>query len=98
MKSRIRTKQKVDDTGGKKLLTEAYVGSMILAAAETKGIGSVRMAELLTNFGEWLEYFSENASSGVGYDILVKHLKERNLYELFEALIPREEDFRRKIK
>ena len=98
MKSHIRHTRKADNTDGKKQITEAYVGSMILAAAETNGIGPVRMAELLTNFGEWLEYFSENASSGVGYDILVKRLKERNLYELFEALIPREEDFRRKIK
>lgn len=92
MKARIR---RPDDASNKRRIAEVYVGSMILAAAETTGIGSVRMAELLTNFGEWLDYFSENASGGVGYDILVKRLKERGLYELFDALVPSEEEFRR---
>lgn len=87
--------RKFDDASDKRRIAEVYVGAMILAAAETNGIGSVRMAELLTNFGEWLDYFSENASSGVGYDILVKRLKERGLYELFDALVPSEEEFRR---
>ena len=79
----------------KRRIAAVYTGAVILAAAETNGIGAVRMAELLTNYGEWLDDFSENAADGVGYDILVKRLTERGLYELFEALVPSEKEFRR---
>ena len=76
----------------KRRVAAVYIGSMILAADETSGIGAVRMKELLTNFGEWLDYFSENEACDVGFDILVKRLKERDLYELFDALVPSEKD------
>lgn len=65
---------------------------MILAAAETKGIGSVRMAELLTNFGEWLDYFSENNTDGIGMVVMRKRLEERGLLEVFESLVPSEKE------
>lgn len=77
----------------KRKTAAAYIGSMLLAAFETNGIGGKRMGELLDNFGEWLDYFCEYTADGVGYDILVKRLEERGLRELFEALMPSEEEF-----
>lgn len=67
-------------------LTNSMTAAFMLAANEALSIGPKRMCLLLDVLAEYLEYFSEYSSDGVGFEILEKRLNERGLLEIYQMI------------
>lgn len=60
---------------------------VMLSVNEAFNIGEKRMINLLNVLSEWLDYFRENQIDDVGFDLLIKRLKERGLYQLYQSVV-----------